>query len=785
MKVRPRSWLALAGLLVLFAQLVFSVGNKSPTADEQNHLARGLAYLRTGDLRLSQEHPPGVNAWEAWPLLLDPGVRLPLESANWANAEWYGFADQLLWQANDHPQAMIWATRVPVMWLSCLLAALAYRWARELGGGWAGLLALSLVVFDPNLLAHGRLTTTDMGVTALSAAAMWGVWRALRRDRGGDWALAGALFGLAQLAKFSALALGPVVMLVGAVGWWRAWRRDGVPAMRSLRRWALRLVLLFGVGGLVVWAGYRFTWGPTPALGGLPGPAPAYWSGIEAIVSRTGGGSPAFLMGQISRQGWWYYHPLAFLLKTPLPTLVLLLAALWLWMRAAFRWHGSRDRFGQASVYTSLCLLLPVVAYWAMALGSSFDIGYRHILPTLPLLYVWAGWQVGAGLGMGSAADKPQKGALRRRAWRLAFVGGLVAWLVVGTLAIAPHYLASFNALAGGPDGGYRFLVDSNLDWGQDLPGLAHHVAAQGIDRIYLSWFGAAHPEAYGFSFHPLPGYWRYGGDPAAYGYNPYAPAAGIYAISASNLQGVALADPDLYAWFRAQTPVARIGHSILIYEVKGSESSRPAVVLGVPMAELAEPERALLAGGASLRYYDPASGIILPWAYAADETWYASPEAPADALRLRDGPGYVLYQLPSSGPDGGTAETQFDEYVRMLGHEVVAERTGAGIQVTVDVRWEVMRPPHRAAKTFAHLLDAEGRYVAGWDGLTAPATCWEAGDEVRQRYRFAAPGDLPPGSYRIEIGWYDAETQERWPCYVGGERTGDRFLLEEGAVDW
>ncbi|MFN2131529.1 MAG: hypothetical protein ACK2VD_13460, partial [Anaerolineae bacterium] len=235
----------------------------------------------------------------------------------------------------------------------------------------------------------------------------------------------------------------------------------------------------------------------------------------------------------------------------------------------------------------------------------------------------------------------------------------------------------------------------------------------------------------------------------------------------------------------RTQAPIARIGHSILIYEVKGSEGNRAAVVLGVPMAELAEPERALLAGGASLRSYDPASGTIIPRAYAADETWYAAAEAPADALRLRDGPGYVLYQLPSLGPNGGSAEAQFGEYVRMLGHEVAAERTGAGSQVAVDVRWEVMRPPHRAAKTFAHLLDAEGRYVAGWDGLAAPATCWEAGDEVRQRYQFVAPGDLSAGSYRIEIGWYDAETQERWPCYVGGEWTGDRLLLEEEAVDW
>jgi len=81
-------------------------------------------------------------------------------------------------------------------------------------------------------------------------------------------------------------------------------------------------------------------------------------------------------------------------------------------------------------------------------------------------------------------------------------------------------------------------------------------------------------------------------------------------------------------------------------------------------------------------------------------------------------------------------------------------------------------------------LLAAAGRYGAGGDGLAAPATCWEAGDELVQHYRIELPGELPRGSYQVEIGWYDAETQERWPCYVGGEHVGDRFLVEEGVIE-
>jgi hypothetical protein len=159
-------------------------------------------------------------------------------------------------------------------------------------------------------------------------------------------------------------------------------------------------------------------------------------------------------------------------------------------------------------------------------------------------------------------------------------------------------------------------------------------------------------------------------------------------------------------------------------------------------------------------------------------------------ALRQRDGPGYVLFQLPLPAPGERDLQARFGDAVLMLDHAVESERSlesermPAGTAVTVTVRWEVARPPHRAAVTFAHVLDAEGRYVTGWDGLAAPATCWEAGDELRQRYRIELPGELPRSSYQVEIGWYDAETLERWPCYVGEEHVGDRFLVEEGVIE-
>ncbi|MBN1580643.1 MAG: phospholipid carrier-dependent glycosyltransferase [Anaerolineae bacterium] len=810
-------------LLLFFFLLVFSVSKKSPTLDEQNHIARGLAYLKTGDLRLSQEHPPGVNAWETWPLLLDETIRLPLDSASWANAEWYGFADQLLWQANDGEAVsrLVFATRVPVMWLTLILGTLVYRWARALGGRWAGLLALSLLVFDPNILAHGRLTTTDMGITCLVVAAMFALWRAmpyssrpysprpynprppvsLHHSGWQHWLLAGVLFGLAQVSKFSALVLGPVIALAIVLVWIQRIisQKSSSAAVREARQWISRLAFVFGIGFIVVWAVYGFEWGPIAALGNIPGPAPSYFAGIQTILKRTGGGTTSFLMGQYSESGWWTYFPIAFAIKTPLPTLLLLIAALGLWVYGyiASRFPAQSPHYRQSdpddptathpergtSLNHLACLILPVLAFWTIAMSSSFNIGYRHILPSLPFLYILTGWQIAAYF----SRKQHHRSGIRRHpiaVIRYLLLAVCCFSLAVTAFSILPHYLSFFNVLAGGSEQGYRLLVDSNLDWGQDLPGLAERFNNSPVP-INLSWFGAAHPEAYHFPFHPLPGFWRFGGDPAAFGLNPYNPAPGIYAISASNLQGIQLADRDSYARFRAQDPLGNIGHSILIYEVPQRQAPAEAVVLAVPTSQLAAQERSLLERGATVRQFDPASGVIVPF---VDTVWFITPEPPGWGEVVRQGPGYVVisgpfgreYELLLKAPCPCDLDTRFADIVALRHHQVNDLSLSTSNTLIVEAVWYVIGPPHRAAKSFAHLLDANGHTLAGWDGIASPATCWQANDRLTQRYTIALPQDLGPGTYQVEIGWYDAETLQRWPLTIDGKQAGDRLLLPD-----
>ncbi len=748
-------------LLALFALLILSIQNKSPTLDEQNHIARGLAYLKTGDLRLSQEHPPLINAWQAWPLLLDPTIRLPLDSPSWANAEWYGFADQLLWQVNDGAtrDRMVFAARVCTMGLTLLLAALVYRWGKALGGAWTGLLAMTVLAFDPNILAHGRLATTDMGITCLSFAAMFALWVALQdteracRVTHRHWAAAGAVLGLALTSKFSALVLGPVGLLI--IGLTYLGRSLQSKKMLNVWPWVVWTVLWLTAVLVVIWAVYGFEWGPIAWLGGLPGPVPLYMAGVQTILQRTGGGSTAFLLGQLSERGWWYYFPVAFAIKTPLPTLILLALALFLAVKERIAVRHSHSCLIPYSL-----LLIPVLAFWSMALTGGFNIGYRHILPSLPFLYLFIGAQVNH---CPIVLRRPPL-AIRRLLFAICYL--LLA------LFIFPNYLSFFNLLVGGPAQGYRYLVDSNLDWGQDLPGLARWVKQNNIERINLSWFGAAHPEAYDFDFHPLPGFWRFGGDPATYGFNPLSPALGWYAISASNLQGIKLADSDTLAWFRRHKPDAGIGHSILIYHVARPIPSR-VVALAVPTARLADAERALLAEGAQVRQFDPASGVIVP---TTNEAWYILAESPGWGEPVRQGPGYVVIRGTPPLPTADLS-AKFGNWVNLRYHQVRLESSTR--QLIVQAGWEVIAAPHRTAVSFAHLLSADGYYLAGWDGLTAPATCWQPGDVIIQNYAIPLPADLPPGRYQIEVGWYDAETVQRWPCLLDGRLVGDRFIIE------
>ena len=532
---------AIVALALLLIQLLLCSRAKSATYDEQYHIAKGLTFLHSGDPRLVPEHPPFVGAISALPLLADPELVLPFEDHSWQDVNSLVFSDLLLWKLNADGPSMVTRARLPIIILTILLGVIVYAWGHELYGRGAGLLALTLFALDPNILAHGCLATNDMGLTFFATLTLYMFWR-WRRHPSWRWAaIAGIALGLAQVSKYSALFLLPVIAFTVLVDFLWNPTVSTKPQKLKLKFGHLAVVIL--AASFTVWAMYGFQVG---TFRGYPIPARAYFTGLKCFTQMIEGGKTGFLMGSYSDTGWWYYFPVAFAVKTPLPVILLIgCSLLYAFRRRTWR-HG-------------LPLLIPVIIYFGACLLSPFNIGYRHLLPMLPFLFVFAGQ-------LAAIQWKPRQ----IPAWAVSLA---VLWLVISSTMTYPHYLAYFNEIVGGPEGGNRILGDSNIDWGQDLIGLREFMNRENIASVKLGYLGTADPNAYGISYEPLPGF------PNGHGVSDNIPKiltnppGGVYALSVSCLQGFCFKNHDLYECFRGREPDAIIGHSIFIYRIPYSSA--------------------------------------------------------------------------------------------------------------------------------------------------------------------------------------------------------------------
>jgi hypothetical protein len=645
-------------LLAFFAQVALSARRTSITLDEPLHITSGYACLTTGDYRLVEEHPPLLKMLQAFPLLFaQPPLPDPSLVPGWEEGN--------LIQAAQHVvvpyrpiEPLVFAARVPTMLVGVLLAALVMRWATDAFGGGAGLFALVLYGFDPNMLAHAGVAATDLGAACAIFAAMYTFWRWLRGDEilrqaqddrqqaqddgrqaqddrqrvqddgrqaqddkshrapssdqnpctGPSWKrmlVAAITLGLALGVKTTVLITLPIFALL--ILW-------GRPRGRPLKPYLFQASVAGGIAGFVLWSLYRFEIGPVPGVP-FPVPAASHFLPLLKLRQHMREGHAAFLMGRNYHHGIWSYFPIAFALKTPLLTqglLVLTAVSLgvWVWRRRCC--PGSSCGFGMTRGWRdeSAMLALPVL-YFGISLTSGLNIGYRHLLPILPFLFVWVS-RIGRQpwLARCFRFQIPRLSSLRQFVGPLALLGAIVAYIMV-TLTLFPWYLAYFNLLAGGPDGGYRYLVDSNLDWGQTWKALHTYLEKRNITEFSLSQYTINDPRAYGLDYTPLPPW------PAAPPVLPqrFAPPPGIYAISSTQLQGVVVADSEMFDYFRNLSPIAKIGHAMFVYAVTASPSPSWVAQCTTPVAPLSE--EAIYAGfgerALRLVYFDCAQSWLIP----------------------------------------------------------------------------------------------------------------------------------------------------------------------------
>jgi 4-amino-4-deoxy-L-arabinose transferase-like glycosyltransferase len=487
-------------------------------------------------------HPPLTKAISALPLMFfqlpDPGSFI-----HWDSTDEYAFGKEFMHAVEAKQEKVVFWARAMMVIFALLLALLVFEWARKLGGIRQGIFALFLFVFEPNIIAHSGLVTPDIGFTFSLFFSLLCLWNFINEPSFKNLAFTGFSLGLALLSKLSALILVPIfIVLIYAY----YPRKKSSVFMKAL-------LPIFLVTFFTLWSGYGFETGKMLADGAahptlnrlivscpkflhnliyfltihLTIPCPSFIKGLYFLIYCNVTKHESFLMGMHFRGGSLAGYLVAFLIKTPLPFLVFFVSTV-------FAKVKDRSLFGKNEVF----LFFVPLAFFIFTAFFSIGLALKYVLPVYPLLCVFISQLAKAAF-------------MRARFFRVAALA-LGAWLMAGTLAIYPHYLAYFNEFIGGPKNGYKYLVDSNLDWGQDLKFLKRYLTENNIQEIKLAYFGTADPGSYGIRYQKL---------------EPFKHEKGVIVISATYLQGVHT-PPEGYEWLKDYTPVATIGFSIFVYRI-------------------------------------------------------------------------------------------------------------------------------------------------------------------------------------------------------------------------
>jgi hypothetical protein len=519
--------IAIACVLLASLRIAATYPVFSHTIDEPSHIACGMEWLDKHTFNLEPKHPPLARvAGALGPYLM--GRRSHGLSGT------YQEGDEILY-SGDY-QSCLTAARVgmlPFLWIA---AAAVYLFALKLGGRAEAAAATLFFTLLPPVLAHAGVATTDMGVTAFIGAAFVAGLFLVEKPSLARAGAFGAMLALALLSKLSALAFLPAVG-AGALAWCLFSRTTNLRDLWTLsKRLALPVCVAAAVTCVLIWAAYRFSFGPVSSSGlwrGLRLPAPEFFRGIRALIAHNNAGHPSYLLGERSQTGFWYYYLVVLPIKTPIPFLILTaLGAVGIWSRRRLE-----PRRGLPLVF-SLAIL-------AVALFSRINIGVRHILP------VYFGFSVLAAF----ATIECLRHSVGKR-WGAAIVATCVLWFLACSALAHPDYLAYCNALAG--DHPEAVLADSDLDWGQDILRLGKRLQELDAPELTFNPFTIARYDRHGFppvkpgsAVRPSPG-WN---------------AVSITVWKVARL-GLYEKHPEIRLWPDLVKPTERVGHSILLYYV-------------------------------------------------------------------------------------------------------------------------------------------------------------------------------------------------------------------------
>ena len=555
-------------LVIFFSVCYFSQNEKSVTVDEFSHLPSGIYNLKTLDWRMDRESPPLIKCFPALTTIITkPDIDVKsfrLDPNPWT------FGYDFMFRNKEKYKQIFKFGRCAVILLGCLGGFLLYQFAKEIYGYKGALLALFLYVFNPNIIAHSRLTTIDVGTSCTIFLSIYCFWKFLKR-RNGLWCMAaGTTLGLAQLSKFTALILYPIfsIIFVVSIIQMAFFKKNSTMNKNAtiFFKSTIYFFLVLLISLFVINAGYIFSGtfipiseydflskalkiGSAFCWKSLPVPLPYdYLTGFDAQLAISEGNNPfyiGYLMGEHSLTGWWYYYIVAFVVKTPVVLLAMFGVVLLDWI---FRREDRPDP------ETNLCIWLPIIVFFVyFSFFTHIPIGIRFLLPIFPFLFLVTGYLY-------------QVSFMKGKVGRIVMGIAVVVYLIP-SVSIFPNYLSYFNLLAGGPEHGYQWLIDSNLDWGQDLPVLKRYLENKGIKKIKLGYFGRVDPRIYGID----------------YTLAKKEIEKGIYAISVNFLVGrpyyllkenskeLQYVDLDYFKRYRFLEPTDVLGNTIYVFYCDGT----------------------------------------------------------------------------------------------------------------------------------------------------------------------------------------------------------------------
>ncbi len=558
--------------------------------------------------------------WIACPLSLKKyiqtsnGVNFPTNHSSWqkdVNGQWIS-GSVFLYESGNNADTIIRLARIPIMLLAIFFGWLIFIWTRGIYGNKVGLFTLLFYTLSPTFLAHSRYVTTDLGAAFGFFIGIIYFIKFLNNRDGRHLLKTGVILGISLLLKFSLFLLAPFYFLFGAL-WvfldaftneqFSSFKERFVCFIKEYSRLFGQILIILVIAAIVIWSVYLFhTWNYPPerqkadtefilsSFGMRPvvnlaifmsdkpilRPFSEYLLGLLMVVQRASGGNTTYFWGEVSAGGWWYYFPVAYILKEHLAFHLLSLLALALAiknvllakqksLKIIFEWMKDNFTLTAGSIF--------ILIYWLQSIKSPLNIGVRHILPTFPFIYIMVSRELAIWLRGFENFYAPKnvwdvlKIIYRRyikNAPKYIVIFVAYLWMFSEIISAFPHYLSYYNELGGGVSRGYKYITDSNYDWGQDLKRLEFFVEKNNLQKIYVDYFGGGSPKYYlGDKYE---GWNSSRGAPPPHSY---------FAISATFLEGATgkpakgliVSKNDTYEWLKNKTPVARAGTSIFIYE--------------------------------------------------------------------------------------------------------------------------------------------------------------------------------------------------------------------------